>query len=499
MKARVVLLLFVAALCAVISLPASASPVSDEVRITTTSPEARAEYTRALTLIYNVRLDEARTVLIHATNLDQEFAMARYLLSVLAPSEEVAMTHIAAAMTLTGKVTDGERLLIEAHHALITGSTTRTEELTRDVVVMHPEDVWARLTLGTLLYTTHRNDEAITEFEQILSIQPGCPPALNLLGYANMALGRNEAAETAFKRYVEAIPDEPNPYDSYAEFLMKLGRFDESIRSYEKALAIDKHFHSATIGIANDLILQGHPAAARLRFQTLYENVGTTEWKRAALSGLIRAFVSEGKFERAITEARRRRDIALREKNAVAAAADLNLIGTLILASGSADPKTGVYLKSRTADVRRANQVRATLHDAYRTLDGAAVPEPARIGTRLGLLFTEIEAAVQENDLTAARRKADEHRALASKTGDPRALQDAATIRAMIAMADKRYEDALDDLQHANLSNARTLFRLMEVHEAMGNGAEARDVERKILALNDGSLELAMVRRWITN
>ena len=497
MKARVLLLVIGAVLVAGGPWQASASPVSDEVRITTASPEARTEYTRAITLIFNVRLDEARATLTRATAIDPDFAMAHYLLAVLAPSEEAAMTHIAAAMALTGKITDGERLLIEAHHALITDNVTRSEELTRNVVVMHPGDVWARLTLGTLFYATHRNEEAITEFENTLSIQPGCPPALNLLGYANMALGRHEAAEAAFKRYIEAVPQEPNPYDSYAEFLMKLGRFDESIRMYEKALALDRNFHSATVGIANDLILQGHPAAARLRFQTLYENAGTTEWKRTALSGLIRAYVSEGKFERAIAEARRRRDISLREKNAVAAAADLNLIGTLLLASGSADPRSGVYLKARTVDARRTNQVRATMHDAYRTLDGAAVPDAAKNATRLALLRTEIESAVQENDLTTARRKADEHRVMASHSGDPRALQDAATIRAMIAIAEKRYTDALDDLQHADLSNARTLFRLMEVHEAMGNTTEARSVQRRILALNDGSLELAMVRRWV--
>ncbi len=499
MKARVLLFVIGAVLLAGMPWHATALPVSDEVRITTASPEARTEYTKALTLIFNVRFDDARTTLTRATTIDPGFAMAHYLQAVLAPSEEAAITHIATAMTLTGKITDGERLLIEAQHALITGNVTKSEELTRNVVVMHPGDVWARLTLGTLLYTTHRNEEAITEFENTLSIQPGCPPALNLLGYANMAMGRNEAAETAFRRYIEAVPDEPNPHDSYAEFLMKLGRFDESIRSYEKALALDKNFHSATVGIANALILQGHPAAARLRFQTLYENAGTTEWKRTALSGLIRAFVSEGKFDRAIAEAKRRRDISIREKNAVSAAADLNLIGTLLLASESADPRTGVYLKTRTVDARKTNQVRATLADAYRTLDGAAVPDAAKNGTRLALLRTEVESAVQEGDLTAARRKSDDHRVLASQSGDPRALQDAATIRAMIAIAEKRYTEALDDLHKADLTNARTLFRLKEVHEAMGNVAEARAVERKILALNDGSLELAMVRRWVTD
>jgi tetratricopeptide (TPR) repeat protein len=498
MKACIGLLLFIAAFGVCTTTPAMAAPVSDEVRITTTSAEARTDFTNAMKLTTNLHTDEATKLFEHATTLDPNFAMAHYMLAVLAPTTESAMTHIAAATRMTENITEGEKLLIEAHHAFLTGAMTQFEELSRKVVVMHPDDPWARLVLGDLLRTTNRNEETIGECEKILEIQPGYPPALNLLGYANMALGRHEAAETAFKRYVEAIPDEPNPRDSYAEFLMKLGRFDESIRSYEKALALDKNFHSATIGIGNDLILQGHPAAARLRFQTLYENAGTTAWKRSALSGLIRAFVSEGKYERAIEEAKRCRDISLREKNAIATAYDLNLISTLMLASGSVDPSRGTYLKSRTADIRRTNQIHATLHDANRTLDNAAVPEAAKTRARLALLSTEIESAVQDNDLVAARRKTDEHRVIASRTGDPTALQEASTLRAIIAVAEKRYADALDDLSQADLTDARTLFRLMEVHEALGNTTEARDVRRKILEVNDGSLQFAMVKRWIT-
>jgi len=30
-------------------------------------------------------------------------------------------------------------------------------------------------------------------------------------------------AEKAFKKYIELVPDSPNSYDSYAEFLMTLG------------------------------------------------------------------------------------------------------------------------------------------------------------------------------------------------------------------------------------------------------------------------------------
>ena len=496
MKAPIFMLFFVALWCGVVPL-SQAARVSDEVQITTASPEARSAYQQALILANNIRFDDARSLFTHATKLDSQFAMAHYMLAVFAPNEDDGISHLSTALSLTDRVTEGERLLIEALHAQFTGSPSRCEELTRTVLQMHPEDVWTRQSLGAFLVMENRHEEAIAEFERILTIQPGYPPAWNLLGYANMALGRNEAAETAFKRYIDALPNEPNPYDSYAEFLMKLGRYDESIRTYEKALTLDKNFHSATVGIANDLIHQGHPAAARLRFQTLYENAGTTEWKRSALSGLIRAFVSEGKYERAIAEAKHLRDISLREKNALQTVGDLQLISALILASGSVDPKSGVYLKSPTAEARRINQVTVTLHDAYRTLDHATAPEKTKTRTRMALLTTEIEAAVQENDLVTARRKADEYRAWASTSGDPATLQTAARLRGIIAVAERRYADALEDLQQADLTNPRTLFRLMEVHEALGNTVEARDVRRKILAVNDGSLQFAMVKRWI--
>ena len=45
-------------------------------------------------------------------------------------------------------------------------------------------------------------------------------------------------AEKAFQKYIELIPKDPNPYDSYAELLLKMGRFEDSIAQYRKALEI---------------------------------------------------------------------------------------------------------------------------------------------------------------------------------------------------------------------------------------------------------------------
>ena len=84
------------------------------------------------------------------------------------------------------------------------------------------------------------------------TINPSFSQPYNQLGYAYRFLEKFGDAETAFKKYVELIPSDPNPHDSYAELLMKMGRFDESIKAYEQALSLDRNFVASYVGIGNN-------------------------------------------------------------------------------------------------------------------------------------------------------------------------------------------------------------------------------------------------------
>ena len=129
--------------------------------------------------------------------------------------------------------------------------------------------------------------------------------------------GQYGQAETAFKKYIELIPDDPNPYDSYAELLMKMGRFDESIAMYKKALAIDANFVASYIGIGNNQLFKGQPAAARETFAKIAR--GRAEHWREAHRALLdrRLLRSRGRHRQG-----RRRDRgelrALRARNRMA-------------------------------------------------------------------------------------------------------------------------------------------------------------------------------------
>ena len=57
------------------------------------------------------------------------------------------------------------------------------------------------------------------------------------------------------------------------ELLLKLGRYDESIQQYEKALAVDPHYVASHYGIAANLIYKGKHDDARKQISALDESL----------------------------------------------------------------------------------------------------------------------------------------------------------------------------------------------------------------------------------
>src|SRR6185436_16674608 len=98
---------------------------------------------------------------------------------------------------------------------------------------------------------------AVEEFKKATAINAQFSQPYNMMGYSYRALMKYTDAEQAFKAYVALIPGDPNPHDSYAELLMKMGRFDDSIANYRKALSLDPNFVASYIGIGNDQVFMG--------------------------------------------------------------------------------------------------------------------------------------------------------------------------------------------------------------------------------------------------
>jgi Flp pilus assembly protein TadD len=204
-----------------------------------------------------------------ALALDPSFASAELARANNSPTTKEFLDHLQRAVSLANKVSDGEKLLILANQAGANGDAARQKDYLEQVVSAFPNDERAEFNLANYYFAIQDADQAVTHYKRVTELAPSYSPAYNVLGYAYRQQGNYSAAEQAFKKYVELIPNDPNPYDSYAELLLKMGRFDDSIAQYRKALSIDPHFVASRFGISADLMYEGKPDAATAELQAM--------------------------------------------------------------------------------------------------------------------------------------------------------------------------------------------------------------------------------------
>src|SRR5688572_16585355 len=83
-----------------------------KVPVTTASEEARQEYLKGRTLGENLRAHDTREVLQRVVAKDPNFALAHYSLALNSPTAKEFFDHLNEAVKLSGKASDGERLMI---------------------------------------------------------------------------------------------------------------------------------------------------------------------------------------------------------------------------------------------------------------------------------------------------------------------------------------------------------------------------------------------------
>src|SRR3954466_5049198 len=240
------------------------------IPITTRSDSARALYLRGRALVEALKLHEGQQLFEQAVALDPTFAMAEYSLASTAPTAKERSEHLQKALALANNASPGERLLIQGLQARRHADRALARQLAESLVVMYPRDERAHSGLAILYGAQQEHAKAIAEYQAAIDINSNYSIAYNQLGYAYRSAGNMAAAEAAFRKYIALVPDDPNPYDSYAELLMKLGRFDESIAQYKKALSIDPHFGGSYVGIAADNMFAGRHDAAITELEAYY-------------------------------------------------------------------------------------------------------------------------------------------------------------------------------------------------------------------------------------
>ncbi len=429
-----------------------------KIPVTTASSAAREQYLKGRTLGENLRAHDSRQFLEAAAAKDPSFALAHYSLALNSPTAKDFFTHLAEAVRLADKASEGERLMILGLQAGANADTKSQREYYERLVAAYPRDERAHFLLGGAYFGQQEYSDAASEYQKSVDLEPDYAPAYNLLGYARRAEGQFREAEEAFKKYIELIPNDPNPYDSYAELLMKMGRFDESIAMYRKALQTDPHFSNSHFGIASNLMLQGKHDAARAESRKLHDAARNDGDRRLALFSTAVTYADEGNLEQAVKELRLEYAVAEKINDDAAMSADLTSIGDVLLEAGK--PEEAQHEYDRAQELQEKSDL------------SSEVKENARLVHRYNLG----RVAARAGDYAAAKGHADVFlRAAVAKKNEGQ-IRLAHELAGTIALGEKSYGRAIDELKLGNQQDPYTLYRLGLAYQGKGESAKAAEL-----------------------
>jgi tetratricopeptide (TPR) repeat protein len=253
------------------------------------------------------------------------------------------------------------------------------------------------------------------------------------------------------------IPKDPNPYDSYAEFLLKVGRFDDSIAQYRKALAIEPNFTNAYQGIAMDLAYLGKPAQAEAELEKMARASRNTGETRTALFALTVLHVDGGKMTKALGDVDKRYALAEKTNDVAAMAFDCGTRGNILLEMGKPD------------------QANAEFERGLKLVEGSNLSQEIKDNARLVVHYNLARVALAKKDFAGAKSQADEFRTGAAVSKNPAQAKQAHELDGIVALAIKDNDKAVAELLQANQQNPQNLYRLCQAYQGKGEGEKAKE------------------------
>ena len=444
--------------------------------VTTTSAEARELFLEGRVLVERLHPLEARPKFERAVELDPNFALAHLSLANSAPTGNAFYAALAAAVAAAPHASVAERHLVHAADAGARNDVGAQRENLEKALRLFPDDERIRLAYGTFHFGRQEWDSAIDHLKRATDAEPDFAPAWNLLGYAYRFAGRTPRAERAFLRYIDLLPDEPNPHDSYAEFLMKQGRFAESIESYERALKVDPFFSFSYVGVANNLLFLDNPVEARRKLARLAIQGRSDGEKRLAAQWTAVTWVWQGETEKALEEIGKLRAIAEKTEDWSTASGDHVFAGDVLLEAGDAPAALVEYGM------------------AYRTMEKAGVPADVKAAAGRAFLYHEARVAVAREDLETARFKEKAFRDRVPGPGLPLEVMQTHELAGRIAILEGNWKTAIQELGKANLRDPRVLHALAVAYSGAGD-AKAKEAWKNLAEFNEIDPGYAFVRR----
>ena len=285
MKSHRLLLLFAAgALCA---------GCGDEMRLSTSSPEALRSYQEAVALYEKFYYREALDSLSRAIAVDSGFAMAwarKGMINAELKDREAARREVSRALALSPEATPPERLMIRMWYNWISYEPAAAAGSADSLIELYPRVREAYMIRGQLYEMEKKHDEAIALYLRAIEMDSTYAQAVMSLGYAYSNQGKVEQASAEMERYLRLRPGDADPPASYGDILLRVGRYEEALAQFRASLLIKPDYWYSFQRIGDVYTILGKLTAAEEQYRKsldLLPQSDQTGIRRIMLSGRL--------------------------------------------------------------------------------------------------------------------------------------------------------------------------------------------------------------------
>lgn len=448
-----------------------------EIPITTSSEEALKLFLEGREKRENLQTNVAAELFDQAVEKDPEFAVAYLYRAYSGRGFEDFQKNMGKAVSLIDKVSEGEKHWILAYKANSEDNGPEMKKHLDHLLKLFPSDKRVHLLSG-FYYNAFPQDreKALQCFQKAIELDDKFATVFNQIGYLQITLGNYEEAEEAFKTYIKLLPDSPNPYDSYAEFLQDRGRYDESIEQYQKAIEKDPLFTVGMKGIGNNYVFLGDYEKAREYYKKWFEKAPVVNEKLSALYWQAVSYVHEGKTEEALKMMDKFRALGEME----------NIIPTAI----NAHLYTG-FILTETGNTEEGLKI---LKKAGEQTEKSDLPEATKEYFTLYTAMNMMYALSAKGEFEAAASEAEKCQKLLEKRKISNEEQNFYSTLGHHEVMKGDYDKALECFAKGNQQHPMTMFYRAVAYEKKGNKEEAMKSYKNVAEHNVNSLPLALVR-----
>lgn len=475
--AGVLLVLFTSLLL----IPATLYAQKGEMPITTSSEEALNLFMDGRNYFEQVEFNKAAPLFEKAVKADPNFALAYLYRSISGGGLAVTRPNINKAVALIPKVSKGEGQLIMFVKAQFDSKTDLQKKHLQQLLNLFPSDKRVQFWAGAFYYFEHDYDMALQHLKRSVRIDNNYAPAYNLIGYCEMSKKNNREADNAFKKYISLVPDHPNPYDSYAEFLQKTGKFDESIRNYKTALSKDPSFVNAIAGIGDDYAFQGKFKDARDMYSEYYNKSENTSTKLYALYLKAVSFIHEDKPDLAVKTFDEYRSLAEKDNMVNNIILSYKYQGLILTENGKPDEGLNMYRKAHKMALNSDMDNEDKEH--YKALT----------------MIWRVHPLIVKNHNSDADKELKNYSKTITDRNHSGEVKDFHFLNAKLEMNNGNHKKSMEHLSKADQNNPLVIYHMALLHEKMGNKTESMKLYKKIAEWNNNGLDYSLVRKKAMN